>query len=99
MDNLQLEKLVETEQRSKSNTKRIDILEEKQDDIHTLALSVKELAMETKEMRKDINKIDERVHLIEDKPAKRLDLIWGYIVSTIIGGLIAYLFVKLGLKG
>lgn len=98
MDNNYLEKLIEIEQRSKSNTKRIDTLEEKQDDIHTLALSVKELAMETKEMRKDLNKIDERVHLIEDKPSKRLDLIWGYIMSAVIGGAISFCLLKIGLK-
>lgn len=98
MDNNYLEKLVETEQRSKSNTKRIDNLEEKVDDIHELTISVKELALETKAMREDINKIDNRVLAIEAKPAKKWDMVWGYIVSAIIGGIVGYFFVKLGMK-
>ena len=37
MEKEELERLVETEQRSKSNTKRLDKLELKVDDIHNLA--------------------------------------------------------------
>lgn len=42
MEKEELERLVETEQRSKSNTKRLDKLEPKVDDIHSLALSVRQ---------------------------------------------------------
>lgn len=98
MDNDHLERLVEIEQREKSNTKRIDILEEKVDDIHELTISVKELALETKAMREDINKIDNRVLAIESKPAKKWDNTINYIISGIIGIIIGYLAIRLGLK-
>lgn len=93
-----LEKIIETEQRSKSNTKRLDNLESKVDDIHNLTLSVREIATEMKMMREDMNKIDKRVMSLEDKPSKKMDLIWGYIVSAILSGLIVFVFMKLGLK-
>jgi len=93
-----IEKLIETESRSKSNTKRIDNLEERVEDIHSLTLSVKEMATEVKIMRQDMNKMDNRVITLEQKPSKKLDQIWGYIVAAIIGGGISYIFLKLGLK-
>lgn len=93
-----LERLIETAQRCKSNTKRLDSLEIKVDDIHNLALSVQEIATEMKMMREDMNKIDKRVMAIEDKPNKKMDLIWGYIVSAILSGLVVFVFMKLGLK-
>lgn len=98
MEKNELERLVETEARSKSNTKRLDNLEPKVDDIHNLTLSVREIATEMKMMREDMNKIDKRVMAIEDKPSKKMDLIWGYIVSAILSGLVVFVFMKLGLK-
>ena len=58
MEKEELERLVETEQRSKSNTKRLDKLELKVDDIHNLALSVQAIATEMKAMREDMTNID-----------------------------------------
>lgn len=98
MEKQDIELLIETSERSKSNTKRLNTLEEKVEDIHSLTLAVREMATEMKNMRTDVNKIDARVLAIEDKPSKRMDLIWGYIVSAIIGGLIGYVLLKLGLK-
>lgn len=98
MEEKYIEKIIETESRSKSNTKRLDGLEEKVEDIHNLTLAVKEIATEMKMMREDMNKIDKRVVAIEEKPSKKLDQIWGYIVGSVIGGVIAYCLVRLGLK-
>lgn len=98
MEEKYIEKIIETEQRSKSNTKRLDEHDKKIDDIHNLTIAVKEIATEMKAMREDVNKIDKRVLAIEDKPSKRMDLIWGYIVSTLIGGIIGFVLFKLGLK-
>lgn len=98
MDTNYLERLVEVEQRSKSNTKRLDEDERKIEDIHSLALSIRDIATEVKLMREDLNKIDKRVLAIEDKPSKRMDLIWGYVMSALIGGIIGYILIKLGLK-
>ena len=98
MEKEYIERLVETEQRSKSNTKRLDSVENKVEDIHSLTIAIKEIATEVKIMREDLNKIDKRLISLEEKPSKRMDLIWGYIVSAIVGGLIGYVLLKLGLK-
>ena len=68
------------------------------DKINSIAISTEKLAVEMKYMREEQTKMDARITTIEEKPSKKLDLIWGYIVSAIIGGLIGFLLVKLGLK-
>lgn len=97
MEKDELEKLVEVDQRAKSNSKRIDSLEEKIENIHELASSVKLLALETKAMREDVNKIDNRLKDVEEKPAKR----WEGLVKLVLTGtgtaLIGYFLAKIGL--
>lgn len=97
MTKQELQELTETASRSKSNTKRLDKLESKVEDIYELTLSVKEIAVEMKAMREDMNKIDDRVLAIESKPSKRLDGIIDKIIFTILGIIIAYIFSKLGM--
>ena len=88
-----IERLVATEQRAKSNTKRLDSVEEKVEDIHELTFSVKELATETKLMREDVNKLDTRVANIEKEPAEEYKEvkknIRNQIISFIIGAILS----------
>lgn len=101
MDKEELERFVETEQRSKSNTKRIDNLEGKVDDIHRLASSVELLAAEMKNMRGDINNMDNRLKEVEEKPAKNWDKVKMTVITSItsliiggIGGALIGLIIK-----
>lgn len=74
------ERLARVEESAKQAHKRIDTLENKVENIYELTTSVKELAIETKAMREDFNKMDERVKSIEEKPAKN----WDKVISLII---------------
>ena len=60
--------------------KKTESLEDKVENIYELTSSVKEIATETKAMREDVNKIDDRVKDIEEKPAKN----WENLIKTII---------------
>ena len=124
-----LAKIVETEQRCKSNTKRIDEISRKQEDLDNLTKSVCLMANEQEHMRKDItetkndlketkddvkeiknavlshkgeekevSEIKEEVEELKMKPAKRWDSVVAAVVSAIVGALIAYIAMKLGLK-
>ena len=97
MTKQELQELTETVSRRNSNTKRLDKLESKVEDIYELTLSVKEIVVEMKAIREDMNKIDDRVLAIESKPSKRLDEIIDKIIFTILGIIIAYIFSKLGM--
>ena len=83
-----MERLVEAEQRGKSNQHRIDALERNQRAIQDMALSIRELATQMKHMKEDQAQISGRLAAIEQKPAKRLDGIVGAIVSALAGALI-----------
>lgn len=104
MEKSDIIKLQETEDRSKSNTKRLDEhdnkfkeMSVKLEDIHELTYSIKEIATEVKLMREDVNKLDTRVGNIENEPAKDYkevkkairDKIILSIVGAIVGAVIA----------
>ena len=104
MEKADIIKLQETEDRSKSNTKRIDEHDEKfkevdkkLEDTHELTYAIKEIATETKLMREDVNKLDTRVGNIEKEPAQDYkdtkkairNQIIALIVGATVGGLIA----------
>lgn len=93
----ELQLLQKTSDRSKSNTKRLDKLEMTINNIYDLTVSVKEIAMELKAMREDMNKIDNRVVAIETKPSKRWEGIVDKIIYTIIGIILAFIFSKIGM--
>lgn len=88
-----IERLVQVEQRSKSNTKRIDEHDEKLEDIHDLTYAVKELANETKLMREDVNNLNNRVANIESEPAQEYkDIkknIRNQIITFILGAILS----------
>lgn len=74
MENTELiERLVETEQRSKSNSKRIDEVETEVKENRELTVAVKEIATEMKHMREEQNKMNERLKIIEEKPVKEYE--------------------------
>lgn len=104
MEKEYIERIVETEQRSKSNTKRLDEhdlkfkeINNKLEDTHELTYAIKEIATEVKLMREDVNKLDTRVGNIEKEPVQDYkevkkairNQIICTIVGAIIGGLIA----------
>ncbi len=97
-----LERLVENEQRSKSNIKRIDTIENKVENIYELTMSVREIAKEMKAMREDQNKMNERLKIIEEKPAKDYEetkkQIKSKVVSFFIGIILTAIAFTLGLS-
>lgn len=93
----EIQLLTKTADRAKSNTKRLDKLDSRVEDIYELTLSVKEIATEMKAMREDMNKIDSRVLAIETKPSKRYEGIVDKIIYTILGIIIAFIFSQIGM--
>lgn len=72
----------------KNLTKRVDKLEHIFDVVNSLTIEIKQLAMETKYMRLEQNKLSERVDVLEHKPEKRWDTIITAILTTLTGGII-----------
>lgn len=80
MDEKYIQTITENTQRSKSNEHRLDKLENEIGEIKELTIAVKEIAMETKATREDVNDINGRLKEVESKPAKN----WENLIKTII---------------
>lgn len=81
MDEKYIQMIIETQQSSKSAHHRLDKLEEDVGEI-------KELTMETKANREDLNKMNERLENIEKKPANNWDKIVTTSIGTIVGAIV-----------
>ena len=93
--------LVETAERTKSNTHRIDALEQDSEALHKLATSVELLAQNMERMTSEQEKQGKRLEALEKQPAERWNnmtrTIFTTVLSTIAGGIvgaIVALFIK-----
>lgn len=78
-------RLTEVEDRSKSNTKRLDEVEKRQDNLDSLVASVAVIASEQDHIKTDVTEIKSDVKDLMEKPGKR----WENIVEKIIWAIIA----------
>ena len=83
--------LQEDKDRSLRNEGRIKKLEENQQALNDLALSVRELATDQDNMKNDITEIKTDVKVLTAKPAKRWDGIVDKVLYAIIGAFVTWL--------
>lgn len=98
MEKEYIEKMIEIEQRGKSNTKRLDDHDRKLEELSDVYIALTKVNDKVDNIDNDVNEIKSDIKEIKDKPSKRMDLMWGYIVSALIGGIIGFIFVRLGMK-
>lgn len=99
MDEQFIKTLTEVEQRSKSNTKRLDKLEEETKAVNELARSVATMVTEQKhqteamkELKTDVKTLDSKVEKLESKPGQKWEKVVELIIGAIIGLAIGYVF-------
>ena len=85
------ERLTAGESSIKSAHHRIDTLEGMSKSIKDLAVSTAQIAVETKALREDYAKADERIEKLEEKPIKRYETVITSILTAICGGIVGYL--------
>lgn len=86
-----VKKLVEVEARSKSNTHRIDKLEELTNTIQKLAITMNNTVNEIKYMREDVTSLDDRIGKIENAPIKRFNKYKDVVITSILTSLVGLL--------
>ena len=91
-------KLQKVDDRSQRNEGRIKKLEENQTALNELALSVKELATDQTNMKKDIIEIKTDVKALTSIPSKRWEALVEKVVLVIVGAVIAFLLGKIGIS-
>lgn len=84
MEENYMKTLIETESRSKSNTHRIDKMEENQKILLEMSSNIKVIAEQNKAQNEKINCIESDVKELKETPKKRYDLIITTIITVII---------------
>ena len=97
MDNEHERRLTEVGARSKSNTKRLDDVEKRQDNLDDLVSTVKVLADREERVEDDVKEIKNDVKSIKDKPGKRWEAIVDKAVWAVLAAIIAFLLGRIGL--
>ena len=98
MNRQDIELLKEIEQCGKSNTKRLDEHDKKLEELSDVYIALTKVNDKVDNIDNDVKEIKIDMKEIKDKPSKRMDQIIGYILSALIGGVIGYVLLKLGLK-
>ena len=91
-------KIVEIDQRSKSNTHRIDDLEADNKALHQLATSVEVLATKQEAIEANVSEIRDDVKSLKAIPGGKWEALVKTILTALAGGLVAYALFRLGLS-
>ena len=89
-------RLTEVEERSKSNSHRIDDVERRQDNLDELVSTVKVLAIREENVESDVKEIKSDVKALTTKPAKRWDNLVDKVIMTIAAAIVGYFLAKFG---
>lgn len=85
-------RLTMVEDRSKSNTKRLDEMEKRQDNLDELISTVKVLAVREENVENDVKEIKSEVKNLTSKPGKRWDNLVNAVVVAVVGVIVGFVF-------
>ncbi len=85
------------EEEHRRQDRRLEELEEKTEGIFALTTSVEKLATNMESMLKEQEKQGRRLESLEERDGKKWRSVTGYIITTIIGLLIGFIFKSLGI--
>ena len=83
-------RLTQVEQRSKSNTHRLEKLEESTEAINRLATSMEVMVSKQEQVAQTVDKLDKKVTAIEEKPVKRVNSLVDKIIWAICAAVITF---------
>ena len=90
-------RLAAVAQRAKSNTHRLDKLEESTQILNRLATSMEVMAQRQEQVADTVDKLDCKVTALENKPAKRWEALADKALWSVCAAVIGFILAKLGL--
>ena len=90
-------KLAEVDQRSRSNTHRLEQVEKKLEDNEQLLTNVALIAQKQNTLESDVQEIKTDVKMLTAKPGKRWESVVEKVILTIVAAGLTYLIAYLGL--
>lgn len=98
MDETNLEhRLTEVEDRSKSNSHRLNEMEKRQDNLDELVGTVKVLADREERVEDDVKEIKSDVKSLTGKPAQRWESLVTQIITIVVAAVAGFILAKIGL--
>lgn len=91
------QKLAELEARGRSNTKRLDKLEELTEVVHELATTMKLMAEKQERTAETVDRLDAKLTTIEQEPAKRWRAVVEKIVMTTVAAIVGFVLAQIGI--
>lgn len=85
------------EEENHRQNKRIDLLEENVRQIGALTTSVEKLATSMSNMVKEQERQGERLQELEDRDGEMWRKVVGYVITSVIGIVVGFLFTQIGL--
>ncbi len=85
------------EEQHKTLFRRVENLEEEQKTMHAFAVSLEKLANAVGSTEKKVDGLCKDVEAIKAKPGKRWEALAMDVMKVIVGGLMGFLLVKLGI--
>ena len=90
-------RLTAVEDRSKSNQRRLDEMEKRQDNLDELVGTVKVLAVREENVENDVKEIKNDVKSLTNKPGQRWEKAIETLITVVVGALVGFIFAKIGI--
>ena len=90
-------RMTEVEERSKSNSHRLEEVEKRQDKLDDLVGTVRLLADREKRVEDDVGEIKSDVKSLTQKPGQKWDSLMDKIILTIAAAVVGFILAKLGI--
>jgi len=90
--------VTEADARSRSNTHRIDKLEERQNNLDKLVSTVASMATEQENIKDDVTEIKSDVKSLKDVPAKHWEDFVGKLLWFLIAAALGFVLARAGIK-
>ena len=90
-------RLTVVEDRSKSNTHRLDDMEKRQDNFDELVSTVKVLAVREEVVEDTVKKIDSKVETLTNKPGQKWEGLVNQIITIVVAAIAGFILAKIGL--
>lgn len=97
MDLQHEERLTKVEERSKSNTHRLEDLERRQDNLDDLVSTVKVLAVREENVESDVKEIKNDVKSLTSKSGQRWDSLVEKVILTLVAAVVGFILAQIGL--
>ena len=89
-------RMTDVENRSKSNTKRLDDIEKRQDNLDRFVGVIGEIKVELQYNKADLNEIKTDVKALNSKGSKRWDSVTEKITMLVVAAIVGYFLAQFG---